>query len=104
MKTEGNSVDFAKWIIELRDGVFQIQREFAFGTEGECAAFAKHVGRFMKSPHMTVFSSRVSRSLPAMCVCIQVLPERNLLKAASEIAAICEHEYSLVQSHGVQAA
>lgn len=104
MKSEGHSADFAKWMIELRDGAFQIQREFRFEAEGDCAGFAKFVGNFMKCAHMTVVTSRGSLAEPSVIVCIQILPERNLLIAAGEIAAICEHEYSPIVSHEVQSA
>lgn len=104
MKTEGHSADFAKWIIELRDGAFQIQREFRFEAEGDCVSFTNFVGNFMKCAHMTVVMSRGSLAEPSAIVCIQILPERNLLQAAGEIAAICEHEYSLILAHEVQSA
>jgi len=104
MKTEGRSADFARWIIELCDGAFQIQREFSFGAERDSVAFLKSVGSFMKSPHMTVSATACPLPKPSVRVTIQILPERNLLKAASEIAAICEHEYSLIQAHPVQSA
>jgi hypothetical protein len=104
MNTEGYSADFAKWIIELRDGAFQIQREFSFDAEADVEGFVKFVGNYMKCPHMMVATSRSSRPETSAKVCIQILPERNLLKAAGEIAAICEHEYSLIVSREVQSA
>jgi hypothetical protein len=104
MKTEGHSADFAKWIIELRDGAFQIQREFPFESEADARGFIQFVGSFMKSPHMAVATSRVALPACAARVRIQILPERNLLQAAGEIAAICEHEYSLIVSREVQSA
>jgi hypothetical protein len=105
MKTEGPSADFAKWIIELRDGAFQIQREFPFEADADLEGFVKFVGNYMKCPNMTVTTARLAARLkPTARVRIQLLPERTLLKAAGEIAAICEHEYGLILSQDVQTA
>ncbi len=104
MKTEGHSADFAKWVIELRDGAFQIQREFSFECDADTGDFIKCMGHFMKSPSMTVVTARPARPKCAAIVCIQILPERHLLKAAGEIAATCEYEYTVILSHEVQSA
>lgn len=104
MKTEGHSAGFAKWIIELRNGAFQMQRDFPFDVDADLEGFIKFVGSYMKCPHMTVATVRLSEPKPTARVRIQLLPERALLKAAGEIAATCEHEYSLILSHEVQSA
>ncbi len=90
-----NEAEETKWVIELRDGALEIQRAFSFDTQAAFTLFIERVGDFMKSPGLTVSTDPVSLPEREVTVRIQILPERALLEAAGEIAATCEHEYSL---------
>jgi len=103
MKSEKESAVFTDWAIELFDGALHIQREFTFACENRCVAFTQMIGTFVKCPNILVSTAMPdSREEPSARISIQILPERSLLAAAGEIAAICEHEYSLVSAEAVE--
>jgi hypothetical protein len=81
------------WIIELRDGSLQVQRHFCFEAQAAADTFMKHIGKFMRSPNLTVSVDQNSISPATLTVRINLLPERALLEAAGEIAKACECEY-----------
>jgi hypothetical protein len=98
------NADITNWVIELRDGALQVQRSFPFAHGSEMERFVGYVGKFMKSPGMSVMASSHAHPRPSVTISIEVLPERALLKAVGEIAATCEHAYSEIQSLVAQSA
>jgi len=104
MKSEKECAVFNDWAIELFDGALQIQREFKFACEDHCSAFIKSIGAFVKCPNMSVSTARGSSPKPWTLISIEILPERSLLAAAGEIAAICEREYSSIAPLEVESA
>ncbi len=100
-----NDAEETKWVIELRDGALELQRAFEFDAKADLNAFMSYVGNFMKSPSMTVTLNKVNEAAKlTVMVRIKILPERSLLRAAGEIAATCEYEYSLVLEQPRQSA
>jgi hypothetical protein len=98
------NADIANWVIELRDGALQVQRAFPFAHVSEMDSFVGYVGKFMKSPGMSVMTSSQAHPRPTVTISIEVLPERALLKAVGDIAATCEHAYTEIQSPAAQSA
>jgi hypothetical protein len=93
--------DITNWVIELRDGALQVQRAFPFAHESEMDRFVGYVGKFMKSPGMTILTSShtgPTHPSPSVTITIEILPERALLQAVGEIAATCEHAYTSIQA------
>ena len=91
-----NDAEETKWIIELRDGALELQRVFEFAVKADLEGFTSSIGDFVKSPSITVFFNKMNcASKPTVMVRIRILPEQSLLRVAGEIAATCEHEYSL---------
>jgi hypothetical protein len=98
------NADIANWVIELHDGALKVQRAFQFADKADMASFLDFVGNFMKSPSMTVITSRTTKPAPVAFVCIEILPEQELLKAAGDIATTCEEEYASILSSAVKSA
>ncbi|MGZ0656937.1 hypothetical protein ACWPKO_05155 [Coraliomargarita sp. W4R53] len=97
-----NDTGISNWVVELHDGAFEIQRTFQFKAKADLNAFVSFVGNYMESPSLRVFSTSVSLPSPQVEVRIHLLPEAVLLKAAGEIAATCEHEYTLLQAQSAK--
>ena len=99
-----NNAEISNWVVELRDGAFEMQRVFQFDAQANADAFVSFVGSYMECPGLTVVTSSALLPKPLATVRIHLLPEQALLKAAGEIATTCEHEYEAVQAHLAQSA
>ena len=88
--------EFNNWVVSLRDGSLEIQREFHFEAQATVEVFMKRIGHFMKSPSLTVTSHQLSISPATVLIRIVFFPEGALLEAAGEIAKTCESEYARV--------
>jgi hypothetical protein len=99
-----NNAEISNWVVELCDGAFEIQRTFQFDAKADLDVFVGFVGNYMECPGLSVFTSSALLPKPQATVRIHLLPEGALLKAAGEIAATCEHEYTMVQGHLSQSA
>ena len=99
-----NDAEISNWVVELRDGAFEIQRTFQFDTKADMSAFVRFIGNYMESPSIKVFASSNLSPAPNVEVRIHLLPEGALLKAAGEIAATCEHEYTVLRSRAARVA
>jgi len=88
--------EFNNWVVSLRDGSLEIQREFRFEAQATVETFMKRIGHFMKSPSLTVTSHQLSISPATVLIRITLYPEAALLEAAGEIAKMCESEFASV--------